>query len=185
MAHHGLFGKHMETPTVAAPTAAAGPGCCRRDWIIQLLGALRLSFRTISTLKVTDLTEDNGDTWAPILCGGRQNVSLSKALIQGLNVYIFRHGRKGSPFHDWRPDIGPYVFQGYGYKAMYPLHYLTVRKIVRQHTLVLEQTPTPQTPVPSAAPTETLEDEMSDDDDVEHEDDDNDDGSFLTPTSTM
>lgn len=72
---------------------------------------MSLSFHNIASLRITDLTVDGGKTWRNSLFTGRESVAIPRPIIEALRVYLFRHGRKGEPFRDWRPDIGQYCFR--------------------------------------------------------------------------
>ena len=72
---------------------------------------ISLSFHNIASLRITDLTVDGGKTWRDNLFTGSEQVSIPRPVVEESRVYLFRHGRKGEPFRDWRPDIGQYCFQ--------------------------------------------------------------------------
>lgn len=79
----------------------ASAGCRRDELLCALHGSpLKMSSRALSTLRVTDLTQDNGQTWWD---------ALSPDLITKVRAYVYRRRNAGQPFLDWRPDIGPYA----------------------------------------------------------------------------
>lgn len=108
-------------------------GVCRRDAAMRILAAppMSLSYHCIASLRVTDLTEDGGVTWRGGVFTGRGDVALTREAVHALRVYIFRNSRRGDPFRDWRPDIGPYVFQGCGHHALGHMRAMTVRRHIR------------------------------------------------------
>jgi integrase len=113
---------------------------CRRDRLLLQLSQppFGLSLHAIANLRVTDFTEDRGATWLPHLATGRGGgqVEMTPAVVDVVRAYLFRHGRKGEPFRDWRPDIGPYVFQARGHHALGHMSAMTVRSHIMAATRI-------------------------------------------------
>lgn len=105
---------------------------------------MSLSYHSIASLNVTDLTSDGGETWSPVIFAGRTEVTLTREAIDALHTYIFRHNRRGEPFRDWRPDIGLFVFQASGHHALRHMRPMTVRAHIRIARSANSPAPSPQ-----------------------------------------
>jgi integrase len=94
-------------------------------------GPMLLSCRQIAALRVSDFTDDSGENYVPHVVAGNRVIPLDRDFVMLLDRYLFRHGRCGTPFLDWRPDIPPYVFQSTKrYCEDRPLSRSSVYKIV-------------------------------------------------------